>query len=124
MDQTTKNSTKTLIKPFPFTLEIDEKLDRGQRLSAEVQAVYDAREAMKDSAKEHKEVVESAEKRVRNLREIVATGVEWRDVECEERFYRSSGEVVTVRLDTGEKVDVRPMTVAERQQRFEFGAGE
>jgi hypothetical protein len=123
MEKTT-NSTKTLIKPFPFTLDTDEKLNRGERLSQEIQSVYDAREGMKESAKSHKKVVETAEKRVRDLREVVATGVEWRDVECEERFYRSTGEVVTIRLDTGETVDIRPMTVAERQQRFEFGGDE
>lgn len=118
---TRSSTTHTKIKQFPFQLDQAEKLDRGQQLAAGVQRIYDARDLQKDTTKQLKDAVLAAEKAVGTLREVVATGVEWRDVECEERFYHSSGEVVTIRMDTGESVGVRPMTMDERQHVLPLG---
>ena len=49
----------------------------------------------------------------------IQTGHEFRQVECETR--ESGKNIETVRIDTGEIVETRPMTKDEMQGRFDFG---
>jgi hypothetical protein len=78
-----------------------------------------AQAAAKLSAKQHGEVVRKAEGRVHDLARAVRDRKESRAVLCEERVNNRLFRVETVRLDTSEIIDARPMTdeeMAEAQQ--------
>ena len=86
--------------------ELGEKLSEKTRLEAE----------KKFPADHFKSAIEKAEARIADLGVVVTEGVEYRaiPVTTNKNFDRSLVE--TIRTDTAEVVDSRPMTADERQQ--------
>ena len=69
----------------------------------------------KEAASQFKANIENIENELQVLAAHVRNKYEYRDVECDVIPDFKSGVVVTVRNDTGEVIDERPMTAEERQ---------
>lgn len=52
------------------------------------------------------------------------TGVEVREVECKQEVHEPTGTMRTIRTDTGELVDERPLDASERQRNLFTDVGE
>ena len=103
------------------TRNLPVKLTREERelRSSQLQETLDARD-LKDSerkaaAEGYKRELEAFDTRATILRIALRTGVEYREVEVEERPRPAAGMVDIYRVDTGELVDTREMTETERQ---------
>ena len=104
-----------ITRTLPVLLTAEEMLDRGARaahLDRREEEITAAANAAKSDYKHQLEAV-VAERRL--LQERIRSKQEHRDVSCEERHVYRTGKVVVVRCDTGEQIDERPMTDAERQ---------
>jgi hypothetical protein len=91
-----------------------ERIEFADALGEASKAVDEA-EAVKKSAKKR---LDSAKDNHDRLATIVASGIEYRDVEIEERFDLDKGIYTSVRTDTGEITFERPLTDHERQTTF------
>jgi hypothetical protein len=70
--------------------------------------------------KSHQAEIKGYDKDIHRLRNVVDTGAEWKDVECEQRFDYARGIVDIFRIDTGAYVRSRQMKEGERQAQL-FG---
>lgn len=112
------DSPRVVIRQCRVKLTDDEKSARHLQMLKtmdEKDEVVSQFESVKDT---HKSRVKSIEADIRSLRVVCNTGVEWRDVECFEKFNYETWTVTVVRSDTGETVEKRPMTKHERQNRL------
>lgn len=113
-----------VIEVVPVRLTDDERRARGIALAWKITALQQARQDKKEQAKAAKEEVDRAEKEVLDLRDVVRSGNEPREIECEEVPDLDRGLMRIVRLDTREEVRSRPLTTPERQEleqaRFPF----
>ena len=76
-----------------------------------VQANLEKKMAMSD----YKAQIEEIQRDISLLQGIVASGIEYRDIQCEKVMHTDLGEVTITRLDTGHLIETRPMTPKERQ---------
>ena len=106
---------KIITKSLPIPLTNDEKIALGQSNAREVEALYELRMKAKVSAAAHKKLIEDQESKISALSHIVAAGIEWRDIDCEERMDYGKGHVHIVRCDTGAEIEVRRMNRKEQQ---------
>lgn len=97
------------VKSLRFDLTSSERIARTERL----REVNDELEAFKEEVSAKKKRIEREK---RELLDSAANGYEYRDVPCQDMADDTHLEVVTVRLDTGEELSRRPMTLEERQQ--------
>jgi hypothetical protein len=107
-------------KWLPVHLTDDEVRARGERIVALMQERTEADADAKRQRDAHKARVSDLDKTMTHLAHEVRTRTEHRDVEVKEAFDHDRGLVETVRLDTGEVVETRPMTARERQKPLDF----
>lgn len=121
-----KNMTEksdTFQKPLPVRLSDDELRHRGEALSAEMKKL-DEIEAEVVSAKEvAKPLRMAAEIRVMDLRNQIDTKHEERLTDCYENKHFDQRCAETVRMDTGEVVETRPLTAREMQSELSIVKG-
>lgn len=104
-----------------ITRHLECKLTRAEQedLRRQLLDVLDEEEAVTDRKKEaasrFKAEQESLRTRRHELARTMRRGAVERDVTCEVREHFATNKVETVRLDTGEVIEVRPMTAHERQ---------
>lgn len=109
---------------LPVKLDDEELLDRGQQLVKNMRRVAAAEDARENENKKRKGEIALLEEITAKLSTTIAAGTEDRDVECEVRKDFRHGRVTTVRNDTGEIVDDRTMTAAERQETMRYPSDE
>ena len=95
---------------------------RGQDLAYGLRKVSEHEADLAAAKSQYKSVIDRATAEVATLREAVATGSEFREVTCDLFFDYDQTEVRTYRTDTGEELERRPMTTAEKQREIEFDA--
>lgn len=105
----------TLIMKLPVLLSESELAARSAELARKVREAKEVEDEKKTSMSEFKAKAEGIDMKVRELAEIVDTKQEDRAVECIVNPDYAAGTMVTVRRDTGEVVQSRPMTQDERQ---------
>lgn len=109
-----KKSTKTL----RCQLTSEERYERVDQLSFEISEI-ERLEAEKSSvAQEYAAKIKERQSRVRTLNGIVRSRAEERTVSITIEYRYDDGVVATIRDDTGETVEARPLTNAERQSEF------
>ena len=90
------------------------------RLSGEIvdadRKVESEKEAAKARVKDAEAVAEGLRARQRAISRVVLEGREERDVECHVRRDRANRTRIVTRVDTGERVEERPMTDAEMRE--------
>lgn len=123
MTMKAKDEVKRKLESLPVRLTQDELNQRAKRLTEAVQEIDENDAWKKACMREHKDKDETLQGEVRRLSRIVNSGEEYRQVECEEVPNWKKGTMETYRMDTGECVDFRPMSTAEKQAQFEFGDG-
>lgn len=95
------------------------------REAAELMAERDADESnYKDAAALARKLVAAQDILLRRLNRIIVNGEETRPVRCEVRIDRRAGSADTVRLDTGDVIETRGLTAAERQFEIPGAEGE
>ncbi len=103
-------------RQLPVLLTAGELIERGWSLSEEQKKKQRLESDKKASADTFKRAIETVEEEVYRLAEIVHSKSEYRPVKVKETRDYKRGVIEFVRLDTGEIVEARTMTEAERQR--------
>lgn len=106
---------------LPCQLTEQERLLKSEELVKRLEEKDGLEDRKKSSADDFKSLITAKECEARRLRREVSTGIEHREVECQEVFRFARNLVETVRLDTGEVVSSRAMRPEERQAAMDFG---
>jgi hypothetical protein len=97
-----------VVKSLEVPLTEGEWAERSTMLSEKIDERERAKLAAKESAGKHGENLKAIDKKILELASAVSKRKERRDIPCEERENARLFRMETVRLDTGEVVDVRP----------------
>lgn len=103
------------VEKLPCDLTRDEKLKKAEEMAEQLKARAELELTAKASADEFKQKLKQLDRTIGDRAEEVRTGLEYRQVECTERGRYRDNIVDVIRIDTGEVVRSRPMTVNERQ---------
>lgn len=106
---------KRITKDLYVKLTSSEHIARSRRMSDAIHERQHIEQQLKEAKAAHKEHDGRLEAEIVHLAKVVARGEEMRPVECEQRPNWQNGTIEIFRLDTGECVDFRAMTAAERQ---------
>jgi uncharacterized protein YlxP (DUF503 family) len=107
-------------RTLPCTLNESELVQRGGALAILLQDIAAAEEREKSRRSDEKGKIGAMKDKAALLRDIVANGSEPRQVGVQVIGYHDSQTVSTVRMDTGEILGTRAMTMKERQMPFDF----
>jgi hypothetical protein len=97
-------------------LRDSEILESAGKIGRQTQLLAEARERKKEVTAQLNADVEVHRTEVDRLGTLLANGYEYRPVECVESRDFESATIRITRTDTGEIVEDRPMTPAERQR--------
>ena len=97
-----------------------EVLEFSRRAAQAYQKLVQANLEKKMAMSDYKAQVEEIQVNISYLQGIVASGIEYREVQCEKVMHTHLGEVTITRLDTGHLIETRPMTPKERQMSLEL----
>jgi hypothetical protein len=108
--------TSTTTRQLPVRLTDDELLVFGKKLVKSMRESATAEGARKSENDKRKAAIEKIEEETQRIAGVVQSGEEVRDVTCEVTKNFDSRTVTVTRTDTGEFVEERIMTEAERQE--------
>ena len=97
-----------------------EVLEFSRRAAQAYQKLVQANLEKKMAMSDYKAQVEEIQVNISHLQGIVASGIEYRDIQCEKVMHTDIGEITITRLDTGHLIETRPMTPKERQMSLEL----
>lgn len=100
---------------LPVQLTEDELRSKGQQQAQAVIEYGQIETAKRVATADFGKKLKSKRADIDTLAQQIRTGLEVRPVECEVVPLYDAFSVVTIRRDTRERVDVRPMTDVERQ---------
>lgn len=103
------------IRSLPCKLTETELLERGQRAAGLVDKIAIVEDARKSEAKRAKDEIDRLTGKLSDVCREVRTKTEYRDTEVKREKDYKRGVEETYRLDTGEIVETRTLTPAERQ---------
>jgi hypothetical protein len=115
---------KRVTKELPCQLTEEEKRLRGRELASEVRKKLKLEDERKASAAEFKERKEEIDGTIVRLSNVVNSGIEPRQIECEERPNYHDRTVEIWRLDLEEQAGSRPMEPHELQAEIKLLKGE
>lgn len=104
---------KPHLRTLPVKLAPDEVAQRAEELARELHDQAVAEEAAAATKKKLAQDLEKRRERIARLGRIVHTRREDRQIDCHEEHSALDGTARTVRDDTGEVVDTRPLTQEE-----------
>lgn len=107
---------RTFERTLPVKLTVPELVERGYMLADEQTKKRSIESAKKSANEDFKAKLETAEEEIARLTRIVHQKAEERPVKCREKRDYKRSVIEVIRLDTGEIVDSRVMTEAERQR--------
>lgn len=102
------------VRMLPVKLTADEQRERGVSLATKLGEKLDLELSLKDHAEDEKTKIKAADKEAQRLLTIVRSGEEPREVECRWTADYETSQMICFRMDTGEQIDSRPMTLKER----------
>ena len=105
---------------LPCKLSDEELRLRGKKLATLWAEIAQIETRKKVAMQEFKQEIESREADCLTLVKQINEGQEWREVQIEEVKDWEASSVRTIRIDTGEMVNVRAMTPRETQRHLEF----
>jgi hypothetical protein len=105
-------------RDLPAALSLQEISDRDAELIRALELREEKEADAKRVAKELKEEIEGLKARERQLRAVLKSRKENRPVECIEIFYSAAGQIVTIRLDTKQELNRRPIVADDRKQQL------
>lgn len=110
-----------LTKRLPVKLTDEELRLRGENLAAFEKQIGELEAEKKSSNDNFKSKIEACELEIERLVTQITERQELRDVQIEEIKDWDNQQVRTIRVDTQETVDVRPMTPNELSRPLPFG---
>jgi hypothetical protein len=116
-----------LIKTLPVKLTPDEERSKGKeaaRIGRECTTMHLEMAQLKIAMKQKKEALADKARAIVDLHHEINTGQEYREVQCREELDHTHLVVHTIRLDTGEVIETRAMTLDERQVTLPFAVRE
>ena len=108
--------TKTVTRSAKVPFTDMEKLEMAGKIGRETQLLAEARERKKEVTSQLTADVEAHRTEVDRIGTMLANGYEYRPVECAETRDFTAARIRVTRMDTGEILEDRPMTAAERQR--------
>lgn len=99
---------------YVFTEE--EKKLMGSDLAQKFAIHTEAEGRLKSVSTQIKSEISTIESQMASISEKIRSGYEYRDIECDVEMDYDRGRVVVIRMDTGEIVEDRAMSVDERQK--------
>ncbi len=105
---------------LPCKLTDQERQFKGDQLVQKMHAMEEAEDLFEVIRDSHKTRMKEFEKEISVLSRVIRERSEERDVEITENKDYESKTAQTVRLDTGEVVDTRPLTPQELQRPLSF----
>lgn len=109
-------ANRTFSRSLRCKLTNKERLSKGEELAGENDKIAQHEAEKSQAGQYHGSQIKAAWARIHILAKEIGTGETYRDVECETRLDYDNHRAVTVRLDTQEEIEVRPLNEAERQQ--------
>lgn len=109
-------SSKTYFRALPVDLTPEEFDTKSNDLADICQEINRAKDAAKEEARMNKEAIDKLEATRSKLAHIVKDRAEERQVECVDQHQYARHAVESVRMDTGEVIGTRAMTVSEYQE--------
>lgn len=110
MSQETRQVTRML----PVALTHDEQRELIQQQYVAEADIEAAGVERKDLGRKLNRRVDDNRKKIAEIKRVIASGRQDREVECEETLDYQAGQVRVHRLDTGELVEERELTQEER----------
>lgn len=107
---------KEVTRNLPCRLTDAELLVRADDLSVAVQEITAEENRQTDVKAQMKARLTELDSRKTRLAITVGRKEEYRDIRCELSADLQAGTVTTIRTDTGEAMETRPMSESERQQ--------
>jgi sulfate adenylyltransferase subunit 1 (EFTu-like GTPase family) len=105
----------SFVEKLPCELTRDEKLMKADQMAEHLKTRAEVELEASSVAGTFKRQLKELDRAIGDRAEEIRSGVEYRPVECAMRDRFRDNQVDTVRLDTGEIVRSRPMTIQERQ---------
>jgi hypothetical protein len=105
----------SFVEKLPCELTRDEKLQKADQMAEHLKTRAEVELEASSVAGTFKRRIKELDRAIGDRAEEIRSGVEYRPVECAMRDRFRDNQVDTVRLDTGEIVRSRPMTIQERQ---------
>jgi len=105
----------SFVEKLPCELTRDEKLMKADQMAEHLKTRAEVELEASSVAGTFKRQLKELDRAIGDRAEEIRSGVEYRPVECAMRDRFRDNQVDTVRLDTGEIVRSRPMTITERQ---------
>ena len=104
-----------ITRKLPVTLTRSEVLAHGETLARLEHTYEDQAQEAKDAAKAAKDALATLREKILDLVDRIERKQELRDVPCIEEPDVERQRVALVRTDTGEIVEIREMTISDRQ---------
>ena len=105
-----------VMQDLPCVLSRDEKAVKSDELVKRLDEKEVLEERKKSAADDFKRLITAKDCEVRKLAREISTGIEYREVECDEILSFGRNQVDLIRKDTGEIVSSRTMRPEERQE--------
>lgn len=113
-------NTQRITKTLTCHLSEEEVKERSHELIEKLEDLDTVELERKAANDKFKERHKALDLRTRELRRQIEKRTQLRDIECELRVDGTNQLILTVRLDTNQVIDARPMTEQERQRDFIF----
>lgn len=101
--------------PLPVRLTLEERLQAGEEMAQALSRAEQAEKDMEALKKSHKGIIDEALAEVSMQGKLLREGKKIVPVACSIVKNYRRGDIRTIRNDTGEMVNERPMTASERQ---------
>jgi ABC-type molybdenum transport system ATPase subunit/photorepair protein PhrA len=124
MKTNTSTMPDTISKSLLCKLTDEERKDFGIKLATTLEEVQRVEEEKKRKADHYKDRIGGLQATADELRRKVSTGQEWRDVECVVILDEPAKGIKSIsRTDTGEVIETKPMTDADKQLQLDLETG-
>ncbi len=112
--------SRSIMQELPVRLTPDEKARKSEQLVKALEDKDGLEHAKKAAVDDFKQRLTAKDYEVKRLTREVSTGIEYREVACEEVMAFGRSQVDLIRSDTGEVVSSRAMRPEERQEAMDF----
>ena len=112
------------MRECPVKLTEAEKNERGYQMGLQVKAKAAAEREKETANAGFKSRIQTAEAAITRFSQVLVSGEEYREVECDQIPNRVEGICQIVRKDTGEIVTTRPLTDKEMHKLMQMSLDE
>lgn len=108
-------------RELPVELSLEELKSKSDELVDVIFKKSGLMEEKKSAVAAYNSEIKELESKIPGLAQIIKSGQEWRQVECEKRAVFETNTIEVWRLDTNKRVEVRAMTAEEREEMSQEG---